>query len=578
MFKKKLLLMTFALTLFGAKIFASGIQVINTTVSTNDDRQTATVKFSLTWDHSWRLEGPPSTSNPGNWDAAWVFIKYRTLPGDNWHHAYISTIAADHTMPGNAQFRVGQSIANVHGANIQVGVGTFIYRAQTGSGTVMFQDCELKWNFTQNGLTGGEQVEVCVLATEMVYIPLGGFWLGDYTSQGRFRNNTSQTTNSTAHIAEMAYNVTGAAIPAAFSNAHMHTNQTGTGYINPINTTKTYLASWGWSGQTPGPPNPDDAGASHRQNVFNGTNAVGDGFSTNYPRGYNAFYCMKYEITQGEYLQFLNKNVVSVKNASTYWYDGGETSTGRYYIIKRENTGTQNVPAEYDFINPAAAYLPMPYLSTNDIMAWLIWAGLRPMTELEFEKICRGPVAIHTTPTLRPQYAWGTVDIYPAAGFTNQGGANEAPSNTTGNAAVATAGGTAIGSGTNSALVGPMRAGGFATPVSSREKAGATFYGVMEMSGNLWERAVSAGSAAGRAFQGWGVAGHGNGETGAGQNPVLPAGGGWPSATGQGLGFRGGSYLDHQDRARISDRMFINHNPGTARHPSFGGRGVRSEL
>jgi formylglycine-generating enzyme required for sulfatase activity len=123
-----------------------------------------------------------------------------------------------------------------------------------------------------------------------------------------------------------------------------------------------------------------------------------------------------------------------------------------------------------------------------------------------------------------------------------------------------------------------MRAGGFATAVSSREKAGASFYGVMEMSGNLWERCITTGiEATARHFQGMVAAGHGNGETGNGTTPELPIGGGWPAATGAGLGFRGGSYLDPAERARISDRYFINLN-NTSQHQSFGGRGVRTAL
>ena len=555
--------MALLLTAFSAKVFASGIQVLSTTVTTNDDKKSATVKFSLIWDHSWRLE-----EGPANWDAAWVFIKFRTMPGDNWNHAYIK--AAGSEMPSNASFKIGNSIAVVGGVNTTVGVGAFIFRKEPGNGTVSFVDCELYWDFVQNGLTGGEQVEVCVLATEMVYIPQGAFSLGDYTSDGRFKYNTSQTSNTTTPAAEQAYSIASATSAPYFSNAHMYTNQTSSAYVNPINTVKGYLASVI-------SPSPDDQSTQARTNLYNntGTTANGSIIHANFPRGFNAFYCMKYEITQGEYLQFLNKNLDTVRNAGTYHFSG--EAVGRYSIQKRVGTGTANVPAEYELANPSSAFLPCNYLSTKDITAWLIWAGLRPMTELEFEKICRGTGPIPGGASLQPQYAWGSVNISPAAGFTNKGNANEAPSNSTGNSAVTTTAGTAIGSGTNTNLDGPMRSGGFATPVSSREKAGATYYGVMEMSGNLWERCISVGLDAGRAFQGAIVAGHGNGETGPAANPDLPIGGGWPAVTGVGLGFRGGSYLDGAARARISDRMFINLN-NTSRHQSFGGRGVRSDL
>jgi len=303
---------------------------------------------------------------------------------------------------------------------------------------------------------------------------------------------------------------------------------------------------------------------------------------SNYPRGINAFYCMKYEITQGEYLHFLNKNLVAVKNAGTY-YPNTVPTDGRYGIKRIYNSANPSIPAEYVLEIESSAFLPCNYLNTQDVYGWLIWAGLRPMTELEFEKICRGPEAIPAVGSQRPQYAWGSTDIQNALGYTQKGQSNEGPLAPDQNVAVspATTVNTAIGTAGNT-LDGPMRAGGFASAVSSRVTSGASYYGVMEMSGNLWERTITVGLDAGRNFQGLAntatANGHGNGRTGPNAAPDLPVGGAWPALTGAGLGFRGGSYLDHSERARISDRMFINHNSGATRHASFGGRGVRSEF
>ena len=47
--------------------------------------------------------------------------------------------------------------------------------------------------------------------------------------------------------------------------------------------------------------------------------------------------------------------------------------------------------------------LPCNFLSWMDLAAYLDWAALRPMTELEFEKICRGP-----NPPIAGEYVWGT--------------------------------------------------------------------------------------------------------------------------------------------------------------------------
>ncbi len=90
----------------------------------------------------------------------------------------------------------------------------------------------------------------------------------------------------------------------------------------------------------------------------------------------------------------------------------------------------------------------------------------------------------------------------------------------------------------------------------------------MELSGNLWERAVTLGNGLGRAFTGL----HGNG--------LLDAAGGadvtnWPGATAMGGGFHGGGYANPTTLVRVSDRNFAGlTNPN--RSPDFGFRCVRT--
>ena len=40
------------------------------------------VNFDISWDNSWRV-----SSGPSNWDAAWVFVKYRLKDEQIWNHA-----------------------------------------------------------------------------------------------------------------------------------------------------------------------------------------------------------------------------------------------------------------------------------------------------------------------------------------------------------------------------------------------------------------------------------------------------------------------------------------------------------
>jgi hypothetical protein len=196
----------------------------------------------------------------------------------------------------------------------------------------------------------------------------------------------------------------------------------------------------------------------------------------------------------------------------------------------------------------------MNYFGWADFAAYLDWAGLRPMTELEFEKAARGTVA-----PVGGEYAWGTTSGVNASGVTNDGLLTEVPAN--------------IGSNVNwsGGVQGPLRVGSFAAlnyGGASRVNSGGSYYGVLELSGNLRERVVTIGNASGRAFTGL----HGDGKVDTSGNANVTN---WPASnTALGTGFRGGSWNHSADRAQVSDR---NDAPTTdpTRSWHFGGRGAR---
>jgi formylglycine-generating enzyme required for sulfatase activity len=202
------------------------------------------------------------------------------------------------------------------------------------------------------------------------------------------------------------------------------------------------------------------------------------------------------------------------------------------------------------------------YLSWGDLTAYLYWSGLRPMTELEFEKACRGTIA-----PVANEYPWGTTGIatslytLDAAGATNEGIATNF-STTVGNASYRLPDGGAID--------GPVRVGIFAANGSNsgRVTAGASYYGIMELGGNLLERAVTIGNVEGRAFTGL----HGNGALATDGNPDGTA---WPApASAIGAGFRGGSCEVDATYMRLSDRNFAAYTL-SVRDYFIGGRGCR---
>jgi len=192
------------------------------------------------------------------------------------------------------------------------------------------------------------------------------------------------------------------------------------------------------------------------------------------------------------------------------------------------------------------------WLNWADVAAYLDWSGLRPMTELEYEKACRGP----ETP-VADEYSWGNTSITGAANITNGGAINES-SNTAGANAVYN---------NNDNVQGPMRVGVFAAGATSRAQSGASYYGAMEQSGNLWEQPVTVGNATGRLFEGT----LGDGAVDATGNANAAT---WPGIAATGAGFRGGGWSRDATSVRVSDRVDAART-SSVRGSVRGGRGCR---
>ncbi|MFH1017243.1 MAG: hypothetical protein V1798_03550, partial [Pseudomonadota bacterium] len=114
---------------------------------------------------------------------------------------------------------------------------------------------------------------------------------------------------------------------------------------------------------------------------------------------------------------------------------------------------------------------------------------------------------------------------------------------------------------------GPMRVGCLGMGTGSRWQVGAGCYGMLELSGSLWERPVTVGNADGRAFTGL----HGNGALTAGGDADVSN---WPGTSASGAGVRGGYWADAADDLRASDRSRAART-AVARNYTGGGRFVR---
>ncbi|MBU3744170.1 MAG: hypothetical protein FGM61_06410, partial [Sediminibacterium sp.] len=163
-------------SLFANNIVVSSISLTGRNTST----QSVRVQFNLSWDNSWR-----TTSAPFNWDAAWVFVKYKIGTTGDWKHATLAT--AGHTIPSIASTTQNDA------------AGIFIYRSGVGTGTFNPTAIQLIWNYGSDGVSNDAKITVRVYAMEMVYHPPGGFQVGSGAiNNGEFRRANDVTASAPA--------------------------------------------------------------------------------------------------------------------------------------------------------------------------------------------------------------------------------------------------------------------------------------------------------------------------------------------------------------------------------------------
>ena len=363
-------------------------------------------------------------------------------------------------------------------------------------------------NYGANGVADNAIIDIRVYAIEQVYVPQGSFYVG---------SGTSQFEETSPFYKYHPYPVD--TIPFQIGSEGAITVGTATDNL--------YYANNPNSGDQQGP------------------------IPSAFPKGYNAFYCMKYEITQQGYVDFLNNlNASQAYNRSPFFFPGYPTY----------RNGITVASGVYSTTNP---YVACNYLGWNDLASYLAWSGFRPMTELEFEKSCRGSHA-----PVRGEFAWGNRVIENTPYTLINMGANNENISVNYSLVVGNAAWTmTIPDG--GSINGPVRVGIFAGNGFNigRVTSGATYYGIMEMSGNLSEVCITVGNPEGRSFTNE----HGNGMLDSAFGEVLTQT--WP-IDGIGAGLRGGNWYSLSSELRVSDRYSAVGSIG--RYINNGGRGVRS--
>ena len=464
---------------FTQPVRANGVAVSNITLTAPDAAAgTIKVQFDIAWNNSWR--------NALNYDAAWVFVKYSTDSGSTWHHAQLKTAGLN---PAGTSAGSGTGLDVLIPSDLR---GAFLQRSANGAGNVAATGVRLVWDWDAAHLEATTSARVQVFAIEMAYIPQGSFYVGDGTT------STVQGQLHTAGSVTTPFQIT--------SEGQLTLGGGGAGSVGNNNATGMATA--------------DD---------FN--NSTSKTLPAAFPKGYNAFYVMKSEVSQGQWVAFFNTLTTTQKGNRDITDSTGKNSDATVY---RNTVSWTSGSASAG----ANAYVACNYLSWMDVAAYAAWAGLRPFTELEYEKLSRGPAV-----AVANEYAWGTTDITEVTSIINSGAANETAGQTGNGLCVY-----------NNRVGGPLRTGFAATGGTNRQTAGASYYGVMELSGNLWERPVSIGSATGRGFTG----SHGSGElstNGYATNSDWPGYGSGEITTATGSGFRGGHWYRTTVYARVSDRI-----------------------
>ncbi len=273
-----------------------------------------------------------------------------------------------------------------------------------------------------------------------------------------------------------------------------------------------------------------------------------------YPKGFDAFYLMKYEISQGQYAAFLSAlptTEADIRFANQYGEDG--------YTIQ-----LIAVPNLYQADLPDRA---ANYLNWVDLAWYADWSGLRPMSELEYEKACRGADS-----SVLGEYAWGNALIR-LLSYTIEdiGTTAERISDPTAGAGNA----MHYGSTLDFRVIFKCGAAAAAFENPSRQEAGAGYFGAMDLTGNAIERIVNISSVEGRLFDG---DNHGDGD------PSGTTVDTWPSIdeavpenVGKGTGSRGGSWTIGLTNGPVSSRIVSNYDD-PIRSSTGGGRLVRSDF
>lgn len=442
------------------------------------------VKLTLAWNNSWR--------NEKNHDAVWLFFKYVAPSYQQAAYRHAKLMSTGHRLLVNHMSGSPNPVIELP----EDRVGIFIYPSSKYRGSIRWT-VELALDtaiLREQGFNPNSRL-ITAYGIEMVRIPEGPFTIGEADTAFAWRNFSLFISDGNGKP----------------------------GALKRITSEEETIT----------------VGKERGQLYYNAQVAIYQGdqkgiIPASFPKGHHGFYIMKYETTQGQYAAFLN----CISNAAA---TSRGNFGGRDYYSYRGSIRLEK--GQYIAGSPGR---PCNFFSWDDACAYADWAGLRPMTELEFEKACRGPEQ-----PIPGEFPWNTNNKNKLQRIVNM----------------------------DDELVLSNGLKENELNENNRDQFGASYYWVMDLAGSLWERCVTIGDSTGRSFKGT----HGDGMLapyGFASNVDWPKG----STETSGFGFKGGGYYEHNmqyggfnPHSPIGNRNFGSWSGG-ARSLAYGSRFVRTTM
>lgn len=523
----KLILTACLLFLFTNIAQANNLQIAVNKLEQDVTNHRMNIYFNIQWDHSWRDTQNEVDLASGNYDAVWVFIKYSIDGGLSWKHGRLyspDTTNLSYSATSGGYSTNGDSNYEIMLHNDPVGAGTavfgaFVQRASTATaktGPASINNAVIVWDYIGSGENDGKAAKaiVRVLGIEMVYIPKGKFYVGSGLTSVNPGDDSSNENNSFYTCEPRGSGIIDRYLVK--DENIICIGGTRSIDISPLTcSTKDAILQ---SSVTCGASGTCNLCSKASMTPSN-SGTYGKYLDANYPKGYKAFYMMKYEISQNQFRDFFNMLTrtqqdgignVATYNTGLYILTGqatvkyrnslkafNEVITGEPVIadfdLKIESTDVKNQAND-------GQYIAQNFLMWTDLTKFADWAGLRPMSELEFEKAARGGSRGNSVSEMPPDsssgggnYVFGTATFDPNT-ITLQANTDGTKSETHAQSLSSSTGFINYNNQISGSILGgkgPLRVGYSAARASGstfdRANSGGSYYGVMDLSGNVTE-------------------------------------------------------------------------------------------